>query len=265
MLMRSSKFKLIPGIGVAAMLLCSTAAAASDATSPGALSASQIFEKVRENYASLFSYSDEGQIITTMDGTVIVTEFTTVLARPNFYRLEWDQYSNPPLSTDNAGIQGAWSSGAGDYMQTGWGLRRRPGRDVDFANVADSSSSALVTVPGIFFDGRGSGKLLNLERRVDDKAGNVECYQLTGESKSGETNAFWIGKRDFLIHQIRTDVSSEVMRRALGGLTRQSWEPMNDFHGFSSIETLTNIVVNKQFSHADFVPSFPLFTRSVYP
>ncbi|HEV2329917.1 MAG TPA: hypothetical protein VGY56_14140 [Verrucomicrobiae bacterium] len=266
--MRPSKSELIL---VIAALLCGRAAAASDAAPvvpAGNLPASQIFEKVRENYASLSSYSDQGKISTTMDGVVITTEFTTRLARPNLYRIEWDRYANPPSSTDNTAIRGTWSSGAGDYVQTGLGMLRQPSRDIGFAKVAASSSAGLVAVPGMFFDAQGSGQpaeTINLDRLADDKVNNIECYHLVGELASGETNSFWIGKRDFLIHQFRTDVSPKVMTAALGGLTGQVWEPMNDFHGFSSIEMFTNIVVNKQFSRADFVPSFPLFTRSVYP
>jgi hypothetical protein len=35
-----------------------------------------------------------------------------------------------------------------------------------------------------------------------------------------------------------------------------------NFQGFSSIETHTNIVVNKAFSREDFIPSFPWYQKS---
>src|SRR5580700_8606842 len=115
----------------------------------------------------------------------------------------------------------------------------------------------------MFFDGQGSGlpgeQILDLTRLPDGKIDNIECYLITGESESGETKTFWIGKQDFLIHQIRTDVSAKVMQAALPEMTRWNSELMADIHSFSSTETYTNVVVNKQLSRADFVPPFPLF------
>src|SRR6266705_2801855 len=66
----------------------------------------------------------------------------------------------------------------------------------------------------------------------------------------GQTKTLWIGKQDFLIHQLRTVTSAEALSAAA------KWDPeiMSALHGFTSIETHTNIVVNKQFLRSDFVP-----------
>ena len=239
------------------LLACARAAVAPVGASAVVPSAGQIFEKMREQYASLSTYRDQGQIITTLDGKVIITRFTTRLAKPGFYRIEWNQNKKLLEYTSNPGTQGAWCSGAGDYVQMGWGVQRQFNRDIALANVASSSGGAVVALPRIFFDTAGSGgpdDIIGLQRLADDKVGNIQCYQVAGESASGESKTFWIGRRDFLIHQIRTEINPEVMRSALTGMGNTI-----EFHASSSTETYTNIAVNIRFSQADFLPSFPLF------
>ena len=239
------------------LLLCGKTEVIAGDASAVALSAGQIFETMREQYASLSTYADKGQIITTVDGMVITTRFATRLARPAFYRIEWDQNSKTVDYTADTGILGAWCSGAGNFVQMGWGVRRQPSQDSTFATVACSSSGAVAAVPMIFFDVDESGgphDIIGLERLADDKVGNIECYQVAGESASGEAKTFWIGRRDFLIHQIRTEINPKVMQPALTGMGNTI-----EFRASSSTETYTNIVVNTRFSLADFFPSFPLF------
>ena len=80
------------GVGVAMILMGSTSPAvlASDA-SGDTLSPGEIFRKAQEKYASLTSYSDEGKTVATVNGMTITTAFSIRLARPNLYRIEWDQ------------------------------------------------------------------------------------------------------------------------------------------------------------------------------
>ena len=73
-----------------------------------------------------------------------------------------------------------------------------------------------------------------------ENVGAVSCYVFT-KGVLGQTNTLWIGKQDFLIHQVRTIINMEAMP------------------GFAATETHTNIVVNRKFTRSDFVPSFPLF------
>jgi hypothetical protein len=64
-----------------------------------------------------------------------------------------------------------------------------------------------------------------------------------------------------LIREIRTEISAQAMQQAWAGAAGRPAMIAN-FQGFSSIESHTNIVVNKVFSREDFVPSFPLFQKS---
>src|SRR6267142_82815 len=82
--------------------------AAADNLPPG-----QILKNVRENYATLASYSDEGRIVATMNGNTSSTTFTTRLARADFYRIEWQPDAGSSRSAKNTGAQAVWSSGAG--------------------------------------------------------------------------------------------------------------------------------------------------------
>lgn len=250
--------KLVSGIGMVIMLTDGslTAVLAGDIVSNNLL-ASQIVEKSREAYASLSSYSDEGRIVAGIGGGSITTTFSIRLARPNFYQIEWVQNSDSPFSSQQTSIQAAWSSGAGDFLDTGWATQKQYNREIALLNAASFSGGAAATIPMTFFHiesgdaVRDSGFSAN--RQADQIAAGEDCYVITWKSQ-GRTKTLWIGKRDFLIRQVRTIVSAEAMRAAI-----VKWDPeiMSALRGFTSIETHTNIVVNKQFSQADFAPSFP--------
>ena len=265
--MRPSKFNCIVGISVMALLLCARAAV-SPGGAPPALTGGQIFETVRENYASLFSYSDKGQIVTTMGGSTNTIDFTTRMARPGFYRVQWDQKDQTPYTSDDTGLLGAWCSGAGDYMQIGMGVRRHINRDDTLVQLRASSGGAVANIPAIFFDAQGSStpnKIICLDRLQDDKIGKIDCYVVTGQLASGQTETFWIGKDDLLIHEIDTEVSPTVMQASLESATGGKWQAEPYLYGSSSIETFTNIVVDQQFLRTDFIPTFPLFESKFRP
>jgi hypothetical protein len=247
-------------MGLVAVLLCGQGAIGSNDESQE-LSGRQIFDKMVDNYASLASYQDEGTIITTIGATVVETEFSTRLARPDFYRIEWDQQERLPHTTEDTGMQGVWSFESGDYLQTPSGLQKQYNRDVAFANVASSSSGGVATVPQVFFGAQGIGmtaELMDLTRLADDKIGNIDCYRVSGDTAIGGTNVFWVGKRDFLIRQIRIDVGPRAMHSAWTGVTGGQIMPPPGLYGFTSIETYTNIVANKRFARTDFMPTFPV-------
>ena len=262
-LMTPPNFKYTFGIGVMALLMCASVVATSKGA-PAALTAGQIFETMRENYASLFSYSDRGQIITTMGGTVITTDFTTRLARPNLYRIQWNQKSQSPFTTDDTGPLGAWSSGARNLYANRNGrakaIRSRGCLSTPRSLVWRSRGECSFDI----FNSQRSGspnQIIGLDRLADDKIGKIECYVITGQTESGQTETFWVGKDDLLIHQIRTEVSPAVMQSALDSATGDKVDMTAHSYGSSSIETYTNMVVDKRFTHQDFVPSFPLFQR----
>src|SRR6266850_6995556 len=215
--------KLASGITAAIMLVsgATSSDAAGDDLAPG-----EIIRKTQETYASIASYSDEGQIVATMDGTTNTTAFTIRLARTNFYRVEWEQNSKTSYSTGSAAVQAAWSSGAYHFLEMGYGPQVKVSRDIALAEAADLSGGAAATIPRIFFNmqwGDPGDQLgdspWSANRQTDENVGGVDCYVLTGELQ-GQTKTLWIGKQDFLIRQLRTVTSAEAMRAMAA-----KWDP----------------------------------------
>ena len=246
--------KLASGITAAIMLVsgATSSDAAGDDLAPG-----EIIRKTQETYASMASYSDEGQIVATMDGTTNTTAFTIRLARTNFYRVEWEQNSKTSYSTGSAGAQAVWSSGAYHFLEMGYGPQDEVSRDIALAEAADLSGGVVATIPRIFFNIQSGDQRDQFgdsesseNRQADEKVGIIDCYVFTRESQ-GQEKTIWIGKQDFLIRRLRTVTSAEAMRAMAA-----KWDPeiISDLHGFTSTETHASIVVNKRFLRSDFVP-----------
>jgi hypothetical protein len=224
----------------------------------------QILRNVEGNYTSLTTYSDEGCVVIATDSDILIN-FTTRLARTKFYRIEWKQTDEFSDQAGNASTCGIWSSGAGDFLQAECGVQPQGNREIALARAADFSGGATATIPRLFFNRRWGdrGELLDdlalsEKRQADEKMGNISCYVFTGGSQ-GQTNTLWIGKQDFLVHQVRTVISPEAMREMAASVPEMGPELFPAMHGFTLTETHTNIVLNRKFSRADFIPSFPCF------
>jgi hypothetical protein len=262
--MTCAKLKLVFGI-IAAIMLASgaTTLVFSDDATGEELSSGDIFKKAQENYASMASYSDQGKVVASLNGSTTVTSFAMRLARTNFYRIEWQQASDSSAITNDTRVQAAWSSGSGDFLEMGNGPEKQEGRRVTLARATDLSGGAAGTIPRTFFNMQWGdqlgGSVFNQSRQADEKVSDVNCYVFTRESQ-GRTKTLWIGKQDFLIHQIRTEISDEAMQvmysKAAKGcpemiaLLQKSWP-----NGFTVTETHFNIAVNQPFVRSDFIPS----------
>lgn len=210
----------------------------------GNLPSIQIFKKVKENYASMVTYSDEGTVVTTMNSNRVI-HFTTRLARTNFYLIEWTRAGESFYSGTSGRGQAVWSSGAGDFLQAQAGVQSEGNRKIAWLNTAACSGGAAATVPPMFFNQQWEDQpienlVFRMNRLADENVENINCYVFTSGAM-GATNTLWIGKQDFLIHQAQTVANIESMP------------------AFTFTETHTNIVLNQKFSRADFIPTFPLF------
>jgi outer membrane lipoprotein-sorting protein len=255
-----TKFKLAVGISAAIILVGGTTTAvlwrrlAGDNLPPDA-----IIKRAQEKYASLTSYSDEGRTVVDLSGTTVTTTFTIRLARPNLYRIDWQQAA-PSDATQRGAV---WSAGEGDFLRIGSGAaKRQASQELAMASATGISSGAAATIPGTFFKLRWGdqlgGSALYQKRQPAPKVGDVECYVFTNDSK-GCTRTLWIGKRDFLIHQFQTVTSAEAMKTALAEAVKHTPEmsarlQTSELQGMTSTETHWNIVLNQQFSHKDFIP-----------
>jgi hypothetical protein len=189
----------------------------------------------------------------------ISTAFNIKLARPNLYRIEWKQNSDPAFGQPQAQTQAVWSAGDGDYLDfMGTGAQKQGSQELALASATGISGGAAATVPGTFFKlnwgNQFGGSASSQTRQADEKVGDVDCYVLTSEL-NGRSNTLWIGKQDFLIHQVRVITSAEAMKAALADAAKHNpgmVPPPQQIDGMTSTETHTKIVVNQMLAPKDF-------------
>ena len=88
------------------------------------------------------------------------------------------------------------------------------------------------------------------------KFGDTDCYVFSGSSK-GRTSTIWIGKQDFLIHQVRTLTSAAAMKAAMEEAAKvnpsvAAHMPAIEPHDLTSTETHTDTAVNQKLTPSDF-------------
>jgi len=257
-----TKLKLALRIGAATILVgCTSTVALSSEASGDNLAPSEIFNKAQEKYASLTSYSDEGKTVATLNGMTITTTFSIRLARPNFYRIEWEQSNDSTFTKTKAQTRAVWSAGEGDFLDfTGTGAQKQASLESALASATGISAGAAATVPGTFFKsnwGNQFGRpVSSRKQQADEKVGDVDCYVFTSEL-NGTTNTIWLGKQDFLIHQVRNITSAEAMKTLMADAAKRNpgiLTSPQQFGGTTSTETHTKIAVNQKFLPADFTP-----------
>jgi RNA polymerase sigma factor (sigma-70 family) len=259
------KIKFAAGAGLAALVVAGAATVAVSQISGGdnsggdKLTAQEIAKKTEDAYTALSSYSDEGGTASTLGTTAVApVTFSIRLARTNFYRVGWTQASAFFVSK---GV--AWSAGDGDFLKIleNSPVQKEPNREGALASATGVSVGASATIPGSFFNmnwGGGIGVWMKSgERKPDEKIDGVDCYVLT-LTQGGRTETLRIGKQDFLIRQKESISSAAEVKKALNEAARRSpgkFFPTNTPSGdVRSVETHSNIVVNANFSPADFAP-----------
>jgi hypothetical protein len=243
----------------------------------GNLSASNILQKVQEKYASLTNYSDFGEqcLYPASDGTKRIVTFILKCGRPSRYLIE-EAWRNP----DGKLHRGPrWSANDPNLACDLASMVRSPGQQTcELASMVGSlgpfapeyaTSSPGGTVLEAFFAAyldnpvsiwfNSSG---HMPKRVDDeKLGDLECYVFETEFRNLDRRHFWIGKQDFLIHQVQTVTNVEAVKAAGSGrfsfiedLRPKTYREYGAKF-FTVTETHTNILVNQKLATSDFVPS----------
>lgn len=205
------------------------------------LSPVEILKKSQDAYDSMTSYSDKGKTVSIggivdLDSDTIITAFTTKLARPNLYRIEWETTGNFMRSKGIKPKKNAvWSAGKGDFWDIGNGPEKQKNQHWILV-MQSGAGGATVAIPGAFFKTHWSNELEhlgpNVKREADNKVEDTDCYVLSNDGQVKMT--LCIGKHDFLIHQIRLIKTGQV--------------------NITSTETHSDIVVNQKFSPTDFNP-----------
>lgn len=258
-IMTCAKLKLAIGTSAAIILVGGTTTVvlssdlAGDNLPPG-----EIIKRAQQKYASLTSYSDEGKTVAILNGTTITTAFTIRLARPNLYRIDWEQ----PVHASYTNKGAVWSAGEGDFLRMGSAAEKQASQEMALGSATGISGGAAATIPGTFFKmnwgNRLGGSVSSEKPQPDQKVGDVDCYVLTSDSK-GRTRTLWIGKQDFLIHQVRNVTSAAAMKTVRAEAAKGQPElaaglPEFKSQGITSTETHENIVVDQKFVDKDFVP-----------
>lgn len=252
------KLKLAAGVGMAALLAGGAATVAISQTGNGdKLTTAEIFNRTQAAYASLTSYSDDGKSVAILNGTSFTHTFSIKLGRPNLYRIEWEQPVQ--ASYTNKGV--VWSSGEGDFLVMGErNARKESSKESALSSATGISGSAAATIPATFFKmnwgNQLGGTVAGQKRQADEKVGDVDCYVFMSDLK-GRAKTMWIGKQDFLIHQVRTVTSAENMKATMAEAAKRNPQiaarmPKTKYTDSTSTETHENIVVNQKFSPSDF-------------
>ena len=267
----------------------------------------KIAEETQAAYAALTSYSDTcvGRASSGDDDTQ--TSCTIKLQRPKQYRVEWSQTSG---NSEDKGI--VWSDGSANYFVSSKAEnfssaspQKVNNTEQAFAFAGGVSGSVASTVPCAFLNLNYGNTLAifplkgtDTRREADEKIGGVDCFVLVNvldaakvfakaklsqssslkiESQNTGTNTttIWIGKKDHLIHQVRSVTmgsssivkwTDDMLKRRLQFLNKpvtpenvanlrvemeQAQEQANKT-GFVFTETHENISVNQKFSPSDF-------------
>jgi outer membrane lipoprotein-sorting protein len=243
-------------------------------------SVSDLLGQVQATYDKMHSYSSVGEITSKVFMPGLGSQegnytFSIKLARPNLYRIEWEQHS-PNMNTSGT----AWSAGAGNFVAVPGRANPMQPKDMTtaFSMATGISGGAAATIPPIFFNlNYNSLKGLDAAFGPDADIEGDPCYVISGKAKtSGVT--MWISRKSKLIRQIRDDLSGQMKipdltdeqaKSAIESMgqtptaeaIKRMKEQMNSMRAmmgpgttWTSIQVQRQIVVNAAMSKADFAP-----------
>ncbi len=251
------KLKFALGVTAGIILAAGVATVAvSKGNDDDGLTARQILQRLHNAYAALTSYSDTGTSTGTVGTkTVPPITYSTKLARPNLYRIEWQQDYGFFVQTGMV-----WSAGSGNFlkMTSESSPEREPNMEGSLGGATGISGGAAGSIPGTFFKQNwGNINMHSPSREPDAAVGGIDCYVLT-QSGGGRTQTIWIGKRDFLVRQIENDTTAKALNAMLDAEAKKNPELRNAPHTVSgdvkSVQTHENIVINHTYSPSDFTP-----------
>jgi outer membrane lipoprotein-sorting protein len=166
------------------------------------LTADEILQAMREKYAKLSSYCDEGRMTRTRNNLHLTYQdvpFRTFFKRPRLYRFEW-------LGEHGLNRESYWSNSDGVFdRQENGSLRRFETLQAIFkAAMVESSYDVLqfllpdsVPIYRNFFS--------EAIRLPDDTADGVPCFHLSGITPAnGNLRELWIGIDDKLLRKVLT-------------------------------------------------------------
>jgi hypothetical protein len=182
------------------------------------LTPAEILENVETKYLSLDSIAFDSTIITEYDRTDVrangkkpatPTTCKGRLARPGFYRVEWQR----PMTRSYVAEGAVWSSGVRHSKLVAGKVSHHDDIDLVFAGVMGAGGG--YTFPNLFFQRPGSvlRTMENPTLQPDEKVGGLDCYVVSAENLRGVTQTLWISK-EFLVIQVRTTFGGSGSKEA---------------------------------------------------
>jgi len=243
-------------------------------------SAANLLAQVQATYDKMQSYLSVGDVtekisVPTFGPQEAHYSFSIKLARPNLYRIEWEQHAAYMTSSGTA-----WSAGDGNFVTVPYKTSPVKAQDMAtaFSMATGVSGTAAATVPSIFFGLKGD----SLRGFTDGTFGpdaevqGDPCYVISVKTETiGET--LWISKKSKLLRQERTDINGAIkipqmtdedVKKALQSMgqtptaeaIKQMKAQMAAMRAVTSgatgffIQTQRQIVLNASLHKADFTP-----------
>jgi len=174
---------------------------------------SALLRQVEDTYHGMHSYESTGDLTENMSTGLgglgeLHFRFAMKLARPNFYRIEWEEHE------PNEMAKGAvWYAGDGNFVTGPHMASPLHAKDMTTAlsMATGISGGAAYTLPSIFF-GLKPNTLAGLKDAAleRDAVSNGEpCFVIVGKSVTGG-ETIWVSKKSKLILQIRDEFKGAV-------------------------------------------------------
>jgi hypothetical protein len=172
--------------------------------------AAELLRDVQARYASLETYSATGEVLSgvTPDSSASIfpagqsqdmrSTFTIKLARPQMYKIVWEQGNNF-FSSKGA----VWSDGESRYVTMGGQITQPADTETAIAMATGVSAGAAHTIPSIFFDLAGNGITSGSNTATlagGDLIEGEDCYVVKVHTEHVD-RTFWISKTSALIRR----------------------------------------------------------------
>ena len=236
------------------------------------LTAHDIIQKVIQKYDSLTTYADDGVVRFFKGDKAYSLPFRVKLAKPNLYIIKCYKIRSP----DTAAVY--WGTNQGDYRDEGNGTKNVV---ADVTSVSQGSgieerqsynralnlklADRAGRIGQLFFNEAAKSNSFffpdeNIKREKDELIGLNDCYVLSDTGYGTQT--LWIGKKDFLIYQIKTTQSDQDVKNQIDAFYQKYMNrpppasvPLGNPGMSIYTETHSNIIINQPINSEEF--SYP--------
>jgi hypothetical protein len=183
-----------------------------------------VLHELREHYAGLQSYQDEGVLLRQLPGSEFVneTKFATFFRRPDRFRFDWtSHHPYPPLkhlTTDHR----IWQSASGVY--TWWqdrGTRPESNLHLAISGAKGVSGGSSYTVPALLLavDPVFASEHLTVQAITAGETEGIDCHCIIACDARRRPYRLYVGRESMLLHRVSSSVmdgaNSDEIRRGI--------------------------------------------------